>query len=160
MPKSVSWIPAGTSQAAPYLVVRDGAKAIEFYKRAFGAKEVIRIDAPGNKIGHAELKIGSASIMITDEFPDMNLQAPEFYGGSPVQIHLYVEDVDAVAKRAVEAGAKLEKPLEDMFYGDRAGRLTDPFGHDWWISTHKVDLSKEELQKRAEEMQREMQTAG
>ena len=152
MPKPANWLPAETSQVAPYLVVRDGAKAIEFYQRVFGAREVIRIDAPGNKIGHAELKIGSCSIMLTDEFPDMNLQDPEFYGGSPVQIHLYVEDVDAVAKRAVEAGAKLEKPIEDMFYGDRAGRLTDPFGHDWWISTHKVDYTIEELKKRGAEM--------
>lgn len=157
MPKSVNWKPAETSQVSPYLIVRNGVKAIEFYKKAFGAREVIRIEAPGNKIGHAELKIGDASIMLTDEFPDMNMQSPEFFGGSPVQIHLYVEDVDAVAKRAVEVGGKLEKPIEDMFYGDRAGKLTDPFGHDWWISTHKVDLSKEEMQKRAREMQREMQ---
>jgi PhnB protein len=157
MPKSANWLPTETSQVSPYLIVRDAAKAIDYYKKVFGAREVIRVDSPGNKVGHAELKIGSSSIMITDEFPDMNLQGPGFFGGTPVQIHLYVEDVDAVAKRAVDAGGKLEKPLEDMFYGDRGGRLTDPFGHDWWISTHKVDLSKEELQKRAREMQLEMQ---
>jgi len=160
MPKSVSPIPAGSSQVSPYLVVRDGHKAIEFYKRAFGAKEVIRIDDPSNKIGHAELKIGTANIMLSDEYPEMDSRSPDFYGGSPVSIHLYVEDVDAVAKRAVEAGAKLEKPVADQFYGDRAGRLTDPFGHRWWIATHKVDLSAGELKKRAAEMQQsKMQTA-
>jgi PhnB protein len=161
MPKSVSPIPAGSSQISPYLVVRNGRKAIEFYKRAFGAKELIRIDGPANTIGHAELKIGTANVMLTDESPEMNAQGPEFYGGSPVAIHLYVEDVDAVAKRAVEAGAKLEKPVEDQFYGDRSGKLVDPFGHSWWIATHKVDLSPEELKARAAEMQQErMQTTG
>ena len=152
MPKPVNWIPDGGSQISPYLVVRDGARAIDFYKRAFGAKEVIRIDGPLNKVGHAELKSGSANIMLTDEFPGMNAQSPEFYGGSPVMIHLYVEDVDAVTKRAVQAGAKIDKPVEDQFYGDRAGKLVDPFGHLWWVSTHKVDYSTEELKKRGAEM--------
>lgn len=161
MPKSVSPIPAGKPQASPYLVVRNGSEAIEFYKRAFGAREVIRIDAPGNKIGHAELMIGTANIMLSDEYPEMNAQSPEFFGGSPVMIHLYVEDVDAVAKRAVQAGAKLENPVEDQFYGDRSGKLVDPFGHTWWIATHKLDLSMDELKKRAAEMQQEkMQPTG
>ena len=161
MPKSASPIPAGSPQASPYLVVRNGPEAIEFYKRAFGATEVIRIDGPPNKIGHAELRIGAANIMLSDEYPEMNAQSPDFFGGSPVMIHLYVEDVDAVAKRAVQAGAKIERPVEDQFYGDRAGKLIDPFGHTWWIATHKVDLSVEELKQRAAEMQQEkMQTAG
>jgi PhnB protein len=161
MPKSVSPIPAGTSQASPYLVVRNGVEAIEFYKRAFGAKEVIRIDDPPNKIGHAELKVGTASLMLCDEYPAMNAQSPDFYGGSPVMIHLYVEDVDAVAERAVQAGAKVERPVEDQFYGDRAGKLVDPFGHTWWIATHKIDLTVDEMKKRAAEMQQErMQPAG
>jgi len=159
MPKSVNWLPDESPQLSPYIVVRNGRDAIEFYKRAFGAKEVIRIDAPRNKIGHAELRIGTANIMLTDEFPEMDSRSPEYYGGSPVAIHLYVEDVDAVAKRAVEAGAKIDKPVEDQFYGDRSGKLTDPFGHTWWIATHKVDLSQEELKKRAREMQERMQTA-
>jgi len=159
MAKSVNWIPNDTQQASPYIVVRNGRDAIEFYKQAFGAKEVIRIDAPRNKVGHAELRIGTANIMLTDEFPDMGTRSPDYYGGSPVAIHLYVEDVDTVAKRAVQAGAKLDKPVEDQFYGDRAGKLTDPFGHTWWIATHKVDLSPQELKARAAEMQEKMQTA-
>jgi len=152
MPKSVKPIPSDYSQVTPLLVVRNAAKAIEFYKRVFGATEVIRIEDPSGKVGHADLMIGKAHIMLSDEFPDMDSQGPEFYGGSPVAISLYVEDVDEVATRAVLEGAKLAKPVEDQFYGDRAGRITDPFGHTWWIGSRKENVSPEEAKRRAAEM--------
>jgi PhnB protein len=109
----------------------------------------MRLAGPDGKIGHAEIKIGAAPIMLADEFPDMGVLSPQSLGGSPVSIHLYVEDVDALASQAVAAGAKVLRPVEDQFYGDRAGKLEDPFGHVWWIATHKEDVSFEEIQKRA-----------
>lgn len=151
MPKSVSSIPKGSPQASPYLVVRKGAEAIEFYQKAFGAKEVMRIDDPSGRVGFAELAIGTARIMVSDEYPEMNAQGPEFYGGSPVMIHL-VDDADEMARRAVQAGAKMVRPVEDQFSGDRTGKLTDPFGHTWFVSTHVEALPNAELKRRAAEM--------
>jgi PhnB protein len=142
-------IPDGRAGAIPYLIVKDAARAIEFYKLAFGAAEVMRFTDPKGKVGHAEVMIGEALIMLADEFPELDVRSPESYGGSPVTIHLYVEDVDAVAERAIEAGAKLVRPVEDQFYGDRGGKLSDPFGHIWWFATHKEDVSPAEMRKRA-----------
>jgi len=149
MNSKVKPIPDGYRGATPYLTVKNAAGAIEFYKKAFGATELLRLGAPDGRIGHAEIKIGEAVIMLSDEYPDMNVLGPETLGGSPLTIHLYVEDVDAMAKSAVEAGAKVERPVEDQFYGDRGGKFTDPFGHRWWLATHKEDVSPEEMKKRA-----------
>lgn len=142
-------IPDDYQSAIPYLCVKDAAAAIEFYKKAFGAIEVLRIPDPSGKVGHAEIKIGNAPIMLSDEYPEMQVVSPQTLGGSPVTIMIYFEDVDALAKQAVAAGAKLVRPVEDQFYGDRAGKLADPFGHVWWLATHKEDVSADEIQKRA-----------
>jgi PhnB protein len=131
------------------LCIRGAASALEFYKKAFGATETMRLAQPDGRIGHAEIRIGNATIMLSDEFPEMGVHGPQFFGGSPVIIHLYVRDVDALVSQAVAEGAKLIRPVADQFYGDRAGKLTDPFGHVWFIATHKEDLSVEEIQKRA-----------
>jgi PhnB protein len=145
-------IPEGYHSVTPYLHLRDAARAIDFYKSVFGATEVLRMDAPGGKIGHAEIKIGSSHVMLADECPDMDIRSPQSFGGTPVSLLLYVENVDALAERAVAAGAKLLSPLEDKFYGDRMGKLEDPFGHIWAIATHTEDVSHEELQKRVAAM--------
>lgn len=142
-------IPEGYHSATPYLIIKGAADAIEFYKKAFGATELMRVSGPGGKIGHAEIKIGDSVIMLADEAPEMNARSPQSFGGSPISILLYVEDVDAVFNRAVAAGAKVERPVTDQFYGDRIGGLTDPFGHAWYISTHREDVSPEEMKKRA-----------
>jgi PhnB protein len=136
----------------PYLTVSNGAKAIEFYQQAFGAIEEMRMAAPGGKIGHAELKIGTALLMLSDEYPEMDVRSPESIGGTPVTLHLYVEDVDATFAQAVAAGAKVMRPVEDQFYGDRAGKLVDPFGHCWFLATHKEDVALEEMKRRAEKL--------
>ena len=135
-------------RATPYLCCKDAARAIEFYKKAFGATEAMRLSEPGGRIGHAEIRIGDAPIMLSDEYPEMDVRSPQSLGGSPVLIHLYVDDVDALASRAVAAGAKLLRPVADQFYGDRSGTLTDPFGHRWVIATRKEDVSAAEMQKR------------
>ena len=145
-------IPEGYHSVTPYLHIRDAARAIDFYKSVFGATEVMRMDAPGGKIGHAEIRIGGSYVMLADECPDMNIRSPQSLGGTPVSLLLYVEDVDALAERAVAAGAKLLSPLEDKFYGDRMGKLEDPFGHIWAIATHTEDVSPEEMQKRVAAM--------
>lgn len=152
MASATNPIPEGYPTATPYLTVKNAASAIAFYKRAFGATETMRMEAPDGKIGHAEIRIGNSPIMLCDEFPEMGGQSPESIGGSPVMIHLYVEDVDVLVKRAVDAGAKLETPVADQFYGDRAGKLSDPFGHKWWIATHKEDVPEEEMHRRAKAM--------
>jgi PhnB protein len=142
-------IPEGYHSVTPYLIIRGAAEAIEFYQKSFGATELFRFPAPDGKIGHAEIKIGDSPIMIADEFADMGYNGPQSLGGSPVSIMLYVDDVDAVFKRAVEAGATVKEALQDKFYGDRMGTLTDPFGHRWHVATHKEDVSMEEMQRRA-----------
>ena len=142
-------IPEGYHNVAPYLMVRNAGAAIEFYKQAFGATEVMRLRMPDGKIGHAEIQIGDSRIMLSDEFPEYGNRAPESFGGSPVIISLFVEDVDAVARQAVAGGAKILRPVSDQFHGDRSGRLADPFGHIWIISTHIEDVSPEEIERRA-----------
>ncbi|MFN2433675.1 MAG: VOC family protein [Gemmatimonadota bacterium] len=134
--------------------MHDGTGALEFYAKAFGATESMRFPAPGGKIGHAEIKIGDSPIMLADEFPDMGYRSAQALGGSPVSILLYVEDVDARFSRATAAGATVLRPVEHQFYGDRSGTLKDPFGHVWTIATHVEDVSPEEMQRRAEAMQK------
>jgi PhnB protein len=131
------------------LIVNGAAQAIEFYKKAFGATELMRMAQPGGKIGHAEIKIGDSPIMLADESPDVGARSPQSIGGSPVSIMLYVEDVDRIFSQAVAAGAKVKRPVADQFYGDRTGGIEDPFGHLWYIATHKEDVSPEEMRKRA-----------
>jgi PhnB protein len=142
-------IPKGYHSVTPYLSVQGAASAIVFYKKAFGAKEVMRMAGPGGTIGHAEIQIGDSRIMLADEFPEMNFRSPRTVGGTPVNIHLYVQDADKVAKKAVAAGAKLLRPVADQFYGDRSGSLEDPFGHVWHVATHVEDVPMKELKKRA-----------
>jgi PhnB protein len=142
-------IPDGYHTATPYLIIRGAADAIEFYKKAFGATELFRFPTPDGKIGHAEIKIGDSPIMMADEFPQMGYKGPQSLGGSPVSIMIYVQDVDTIFNQAVAAGATVKEAVSDKFYGDRMGTLTDPFGHVWHISTHKEDVSMEEIEKRA-----------
>jgi PhnB protein len=142
-------VPDGYHTATPYLIVNGAAQAIEFYKKAFGATELMRMAQPGGKIGHAEIKIGDSPIMLADESPDVGARSPQSIGGSPVSIMLYVEDVDRIFSQAVAAGAKVKRPVADQFYGDRTGGIEDPFGHLWYIATHKEDVSPEEMRKRA-----------
>jgi len=144
-------IPEGYHTITPYLMIQGAAQAIEFYKQAFAAEEVMRIPMPEGKVGHAELMIGDSKIMLADECPEMGGKSPATFGGSPVTIHLYVEDVDQVVERAVKAGATLKRPVQNQFYGDRAGAVTDPFGHEWYVATHVEDVLPEELEKRAAE---------
>lgn len=141
-------IPVGFRTVTPALIVKGAAEAIEFYKKAFRATEVRRHEMGGH-IGHAEIKIGDSLIMLSDEFPQMGAVGPRSIGGTPVSLYLYVEDVDAVFRQAMAAGAKAVMPVEDMFWGDRYGLLEDPFGHRWSVATHKKDLSEEEIGKRA-----------
>jgi PhnB protein len=142
-------IPQGYHSVTPYLYAKGAAQAIEFYKRAFSATERMRIAQADGRIGHAEIQIGDSIIMLADEFPEIDARSPQSLGGSPVSIHLYVEDADVMFNQAVTAGAKVKRPMADQFYGDRLGGIEDPFGHTWWISTHKEDLSPEEIEKRA-----------
>jgi PhnB protein len=150
MPATVKTIPEGYHSVTPYLSVDGAAGAIEFYKKAFGATEVMRMSAPGGKVGHAEVEIAGSRIMLADEYPDMGVRSPKAFGGSPVHLYLYVEDVDAVTSKALAAGARELRPVKDQFYGDRSGTIEDPFGHVWHVSTHKEDLAPEELKRRAE----------
>ena len=140
-------IPEGYRSITPYLCIKGAADAIEFYRKAFGATEVMRMAQPDGRVGHAELQIGDSRVMLADEFPDMGFRGPHSFGGSPV--HLYVEDVDAVVNRSVAAGAKVVRPVQDQFYGDRSGTIADPYGHVWHVATHTEDLSMDELRRRA-----------
>jgi PhnB protein len=149
MSSEVKSIPDGYQSVTPYLIVGDAARAIDFYKQAFGATEVLRMEGPGGRIGHAEIKIGDSHVMLADEHPEIGARSPQTIGGSPVSLLLYVEDVDATVGRAVEAGAKLVRPVRDQFYGDRTGGVEDPFGHAWHVATHIEDVPTEELQQRA-----------
>jgi PhnB protein len=148
MPSKVKPVPDGHRTVAPYLAIKNAVSALEFYQKAFGAKETYRLVLPDGRLGHAEIRLGDSLIMLADEFPEFGGKAPESLGGSPVSIHLYVEDVDAFVKRAVAEGARLLKPVADQFYGDRSGQLEDPYGHLWWVATHKEDVAPEEMQKR------------
>jgi PhnB protein len=142
-------IPDGHRTVTPYLTVQGAAKAIEFYKRAFGAHDEGRMDSPdGKRVIHAEIRIGDSMVMLSDEFPGMGARSPQALGGTTASIFLYVPDVDAAFKRAVDAGAKAVMPPTDMFWGDRFGKLVDPFGHEWAMATHQEDLSDEEIRKR------------
>ncbi|HPA79488.1 MAG TPA: VOC family protein [Thermoanaerobaculales bacterium] len=149
---AVKPIPDGHHTVTPYLAVKKGVEALEFYKKAFGASETFRFVMPDGRLGHAEFRIGDSVVMLSDEFPEFGGTAPDTLGGTPVTIHLYVEDVDAFVKRAVAAGASARRPVEDQFYGDRSGQLEDPFGHLWWVATHKEDVSPEELDRRVRAM--------
>ena len=145
-------IPEGYPQVTPYLCVEGANAAIDFYSEVFGATERMRMPAPDGKIGHAELQIGDSVIMLSDEYPEMGQRSPKAFGGSPVTISVYVEDVDAVFERAMKAGAKELRGVEDQFYGDRSGQFEDPFGHKWSVATHVEDVSPDEMNRRAEAM--------
>jgi PhnB protein len=149
---AVKPIPEGYHSVTPYLIVNDGAGAIDFYKKAFGAVETVRMGGPEGKIGHAEIRIGDSYVMLADESPDMGHRSAQSIGATPVSLVLYVEDVDAQFKQAIAAGAKELRPVEDQFYGDRMGTLVDPFGHVWSLGTHKEDVSPEEMNRRMGEM--------
>ena len=145
----VKAVPEGYHTVTPYLILRGAGDAIAFYEKAFGAAEVMRIGGPGGRIGHAEIKIGDSRLMLADEYPEIGALSPKTVGGSPVSIHLYVEDVDAAVERAVAVGAKLVRPVADQFYGDRTGGIEDPFGYRWFIATRQEDLTSEEIRRRA-----------
>jgi len=145
-------IPDGYHSVTPYLFARGAASAIEFYKNVFGAKEVLRMPGPGGRIMHAELRIGDSLVMLADENPQMGVPSPQTIGGTATSLHIYVEDVDTVVEKAVNAGAQLVRPVKDQFYGDRSGTLIDPFGHMWSVATHIEDVSAEELRKRVAAM--------
>jgi PhnB protein len=144
-------IPEGYHSLTPYLIIDGAAKALEYYTKAFGATELFRMEHEG-KIGHAEMKIGDSPFMLADENAQMGFKGPKALGGTPVSLMIYVDDVDTTFKQAVEAGGVDMKPLQDQFYGDRSGTLTDPFGHVWTVATHKEDVSPEEMDKRLKAM--------
>jgi PhnB protein len=149
MKGKVKPIPDGHPAVSPYLLVNGAAAALAFYGKAFGATERFRHSGPDGRIGHAEITIGDSVIMLADEHPEMGARGPRAYGGSPVMLHVYVEDVDALARQAIAAGAKVVRPVQDQFYGDRSGSFEDPFGHVWHVATHIEDVSAEELSERA-----------
>jgi PhnB protein len=154
-------IPEGTHTVTPYLVIKDAAKAIDFYKEAFGAKEVMRMATPETKaIMHAEIKIGDSLVYMTDEHPQLQCFSPSHYKGTTVSLHIYVEDVDAAFKRAVASGATALMPPADMFWGDRFGKLQDPFGHQWSIATHKFDYTPEEMKANMAKAMEELKKHG
>jgi PhnB protein len=146
---AVKPIPEGYHTVTPYLAVDDAAAAIEYYKKAFGAKERVRMNAPDGKIGHAELEIGDSLVMLSDPFPQASTKPPKELGGTSASVFMYVEDVDAVVKQAVDAGATIEMAIANQFWGDRFGTVADPFGHLWSIATHVEDVPPEEMAERA-----------
>ena len=152
MAGNVKPIPDNYHSVTPYLVVDGAAKAIDFYRRAFGATELMRMPAPGDRIGHAEIKIGDSIVMLADASVEMGHKDPKTLGGSPVALLIYVEDADATVAGAVAAGARVTRPLENQFWGDRMGDVTDPFGHTWHVATHVEDVSPEEMQRRMESL--------
>lgn len=141
-------IPAGYHSVTPYLIIKNAAEALEFYKRAFGATEALRLEAPDGSIAHAEVMIGDSHVMLGEQNEDMGFLGPKAIGGTPVSLLIYVENVDELFARAVKAGAKELQPVTDQFYGDRSGRIEDPFGHLWSIATHIEDLTQEEIDRR------------
>lgn len=150
-------IPDGYHTATPYLIVKGAAQAIDFYKRAFDATELFRMDGPEGRVGHAEIKIGDSVIMLADEAPDMGYRSPRSLGGAAVSTMLYVENVDDRFNRAVAAGAKVQRPLADQFYGDRSGTIEDPFGHVWTIATHVEDVAPAEMKRRMDSFRKQQQ---
>jgi PhnB protein len=144
-------IPDDYPQLMPYLIIDGASEAIDFYKAVFGATERMRMGGPNGRVGHAELQIGDAVVMLADANPDMGMQSPASIGGTPVTLHIYLEDADATFDRAVQAGAKPLRPMEDRFYGDRSGQFEDPYGHRWNVATHVEDVPVEEMQRRAAE---------
>jgi PhnB protein len=146
---SVKPIPDGYPRVIPYLTVDDASAAIEFYTSVLGATERLRMPGPDGKVGHAELELGDSLLMLADAFPDMGAPSPQSLGGTPVTVMVYVEDVDDVFNRAIQAGATEERGVENQFYGDRAGQFADPFGHKWFVATHVEDVPPEEMAKRA-----------
>jgi PhnB protein len=152
-------IPEGYHTVSPYIAVEDAARAIEFYVKAFGAKELERMEAPGGSIGHAALEFGDSRIMLSDPFPQASTRPPKELGGTSASVFMYVEDVDAVVKRAVDAGATVTMEVADQFWGDRFGTITDPFGHVWSIATHIEDVPPEEMAERAKAAMAEMSSA-
>jgi PhnB protein len=153
---AVKPIPDGYHSVTPYLIVRGAAKAIDFYKAALGAVELFRMEGPGGKVGHAEIKIGDSPIMLADEHPEMGAVAPQPGSRPPVGLAVYVPDVDAQFAKAVAAGGTVVRPLQNQFYGDRSGTISDPFGHTWTIATHVEDVSPEEMDRRHQEMMKKM----
>src|SRR5208337_1071460 len=153
---TVNYIPEGYNTVTPYLIIKGAAKAIEYYKNVFGATEIHRMAFPDGRVGHAELQIGDSRIMLADEFPEMGHRSAESIGASPVSLLVYLPDCDKVVEEAVAGGAKILKPVQDQFYGDRSGFIQDPFGHLWGIATHIEDVSPKELDERAK---RAMQAA-
>jgi PhnB protein len=151
MTASVKPVPEGFHTATPSLVVRDAAKAIDFYKKAFGAEERVRMPGPDGRIMHAEIKVGDSIIFLSDEIPNMGGKSPQSLGAYTGGIYLYVANVDEVVQRAVDAGAKTAGPVSDMFWGDRVGHFVDPFGHAWSVSTHVADLTEQEMEKGAQD---------
>ena len=153
---AVKPIPEGFHAVTPYLVVDDADKAIAFYKNAFGATEVVRMPGPGGKVMHAEIQIGDSRIMLSSEMSEMGAKSPKAYGGSPASIHLYVKDADAAFKKAIAAGATEQLPVTEMFWGDRFGKVKDPFGYGWSIATHIKDLTPEQIKKGQQEWMAQM----
>jgi PhnB protein len=159
MAKNAAATPKGYHTVTPSLIVAGAAKAIDFYKKALGAEELMRFPGPDGKIMHAEIKVGDSIIMLADEMPDMGGKGPKSIGGTPVSFFVYGDNVDAAWKRAIDAGSKEVVPLADQFWGDRTGCLEDPFGHQWWLATHVQDLTPEEIRKNAEAYFSQMQPA-
>jgi PhnB protein len=157
MTNKVKPIPDGYTSVTPYLIIKNAADAIEFYKKAFGATERMRMPQPNGKIGHAEIMMGDSVVMLSDECPEMNSCGPQAGTSSPVVIHLYVKDVDTIFNQAIAMGAKILKPVENQFYGDRMGCLIDPFGHSWSIATHIEEVSPEETIRRFENVTKQPQ---
>lgn len=154
---SVQPIPAGYHSITPYLIVHDAAAAIDFYTRAFGAEEVLRMNTPQGKVSHAEVRIGDSHVMLADEHPEMGARSPKTIGGTACSFLFYCEDVDAQFQQALAAGATEKRPVQDQFYGDRSGIVEDPFGHSWSISTHQEDLTPEEIEARIAKMAQQQQ---
>jgi PhnB protein len=154
-PKRVSPVPRGYHTVTPAIMVRGAAQAIDFYKRAFGARELMRMAAPDGKVMHAELRFGDSVVFLGDEMPDQGKPSPQTLGNATGSLHLYVPNVDVAVKRAVDAGARVSMPIADMFWGDRYGKVTDPYGHEWGLATHKEDLTAAQMKKRAAEFMKQ-----
>jgi PhnB protein len=145
---AVKPVPDGYHSVTPYLIVEGAARALDFYKKALGAEELVRMPGPGGRVAHAEVRIGNSMVMLADENAEIGARGPKSLGGSPVTLMVYVEDVDKVFARAVSAGATVERPVANQFYGDRTGGIVDPFGHKWYLATHVEDVSPEEMKRR------------